>query len=123
MRIPRSLRNLAALIVALGAAPLQAQQASLVYRLGKDTVAIEQYTRTAKSLTGEMVQRSGAAVVRVQYDVTIGGDGDRELLFGVRRMNQLAQQARRGYRIQARELNERDGGENSSHRRYLRGRA
>ena len=75
MRIPRSLSNLCSLIVALGAAPLQAQPASLVYRLGKDTVAIEQYTRTAKSLTGEMVQRSGAAVVRVQYDVTIGGDG------------------------------------------------
>ena len=77
MRTPRSLNIIAlgALSVALGAAPLQAQQASLVYRLGKDTVAIEQYTRTAKGLTGEMVQRSGAAVVRVQYEVTIGGDG------------------------------------------------
>ena len=41
-----------------------AQQASLVYRLGKDTVAIEQFTRTATGMTGEMVQRSGAAVAR-----------------------------------------------------------
>jgi hypothetical protein len=58
-----------------GAAPLAAQSASMVYRLGKDTLAIEQYTRTATSLTGEMVQRSGPAVVRVQYNVMIGKDG------------------------------------------------
>jgi Protein of unknown function (DUF2911) len=67
-------RPLTACIVLL-AAPLPAQQASLVYRLGKDTLAIEQYTRTATRLAGEMVQRSGAAVVRVQYDVAIGRDG------------------------------------------------
>ncbi|HEY5490867.1 MAG TPA: DUF2911 domain-containing protein [Gemmatimonadaceae bacterium] len=72
-------RPLTACIVLLAApllaAPLPAQQASLVYRLGKDTLAIEQYTRTATRLAGEMVQRSGAAVVRVQYDVAIGRDG------------------------------------------------
>lgn len=54
---------------------LSAQPASFVYRLGKDTVAIEQYTRTATRITGEMVQRSGAAVVRVQYDMEVGKDG------------------------------------------------
>ncbi len=69
------LRSLAAGVVLLAAAPVSAQQASLVYRLGKDTLAIEQYTRTATRLNGEMVQRVGAAVVRVLYDMTIGSDG------------------------------------------------
>ena len=54
---------------------LQAQSASLVYRLGKDTVAIEQFTRTATALSGELVQRSGPAITRLTYDVTIGADG------------------------------------------------
>ena len=54
---------------------LQAQQASLVYTLGRDTIAIEQWTRTATALSGEMVQRSGAAVARVQYRVSLGRDG------------------------------------------------
>ena len=66
---------LAASVSLVAAIPLAAQQASLVYRLGKDTVAVEQYTRTATRLRGEMVQRTGADVVRVQYDVTIGRDG------------------------------------------------
>lgn len=47
----------------------------MVYRLGKDTVAIEQFNRTATGMTGDMVQRNGAAVVRVQYSVTLGKDG------------------------------------------------
>jgi len=64
-----------ALPLALSAASLSAQSASLVYKLGKDTLAIEQYTRTATSLTGEMVQRSGPAVARVQYSVALGKDG------------------------------------------------
>jgi len=57
------------------AMPAAAQPASFVYRLGKDTVAIEQYTRTALQLTGEMVQRNGAAVVRIQYQVELAKDG------------------------------------------------
>jgi hypothetical protein len=61
--------------LAASAVSLSAQSASLVYKLGKDTIAIEQYTRTATSLTGEMVQRSGMAVVRVQYSASIGKDG------------------------------------------------
>ncbi|HEX9562803.1 MAG TPA: DUF2911 domain-containing protein [Gemmatimonadaceae bacterium] len=55
--------------------PLAAQQASFVYRLGKDTVAIEQFTRTAGSISGEMVQRSGAAVTLVRYELILGPDG------------------------------------------------
>jgi hypothetical protein len=57
---------------AIPAATLGAQQASFIYRLGKDTVAVEQYTRTAKQLTGEVVSRTGPVVVRTQYDVTLG---------------------------------------------------
>lgn len=60
---------------ALSATSLAAQPASMVYRLGKDTVAIEQFNRTATGMTGDMVQRNGAAVVRVQYSVTLGKDG------------------------------------------------
>lgn len=85
MRSVISLRALAAGVVLLAAAPVPAQQASLVYRLGKDTLAIEQYTRTATRMTGEMVQRAGAAVVRVLYDVTIGSDG-RPTAATIRRM-------------------------------------
>ena len=56
-------------------ATARAQAASFVYRLGKDTVAIEQYTRTATALTGEMAQRSGPAVQRVAYTIALGKDG------------------------------------------------
>ncbi len=71
------LRQVAPVLVAAGlvSSPLGAQQASLTYMLGKDTVAVEQFTRTATSLVGEMVQRTGAAVLRFQYDVRLGADG------------------------------------------------
>jgi hypothetical protein len=59
----------------LSVTQLPAQSASIVYRLGKDTVAIEQFTRTASKMSGEMVSRAGAAVVRVTYDMTLGSDG------------------------------------------------
>ena len=68
------------------ATPLAAQPASLVYRLGKDTVAIEQYTRTAIGMTGEMVQRAGGAVVRFQYTLALGKDG-RPTAVTLKRMN------------------------------------
>jgi len=59
------------------ALPLQlpAQQASFVYRLGKDTVAIEQYSRSANRVSGEMVQRSGAAVALIRYEMSLGSNG------------------------------------------------
>ena len=69
-----TVRSLALLPLAAPAV-VAAQSASLTYRLGKDTLAIEQYTCTATSLTGEMVQRSGPAVARVTYTVTLGKDG------------------------------------------------
>lgn len=52
-----------------------AQPASLVYRLGKDTAAVEQFTRTATSVAGDMVQRNGPAIARYRYAITLGKDG------------------------------------------------
>jgi hypothetical protein len=71
------LMRLLPVLVAIGAIaePVAAQQASLTYRLGKDTVAIEQFTRTAGRLSGEMVQRTGAVVTLVRYDVQLGAGG------------------------------------------------
>ncbi len=69
------MRPLSLLLLVAAPAVASAQSASLAYRLGKDTLAIEQFTRTATGMTGEMVQRSGAAVVRVAYSVTLGKDG------------------------------------------------
>jgi hypothetical protein len=67
-------------------APLSAQPASIVYKLGKDTVAIERFSRTASAMTGEMVQRSGAAVVRYTYSITLGKDG-RPTAASIKRLN------------------------------------
>lgn len=51
------------------------QSALMVYRLGVDTLAIEQYTRTTTEMRGEMVQRSGGAVALTTYAIEIGRDG------------------------------------------------
>lgn len=59
----------------LTASPLAAQQASLTYILGKDTLAIEQFTRTADRMTGEMVQRGGPTVVLVRYEMALDRAG------------------------------------------------
>ena len=53
-------------VLLVSATPLAAQSASLVYMLGADTAAIEQYTRTATALDGEMVQRAGAGILRIR---------------------------------------------------------
>lgn len=66
---------LLSLMLLAGAVRLDAQAASLVYTLGKDTVAIEQWTRSANALEGEMVQRNGAVVARLRYRFTLGRDG------------------------------------------------
>lgn len=57
--------------IALASGALSAQQNVIVYRLGRDTVAIEQYTHTNNRLTGEVVSRAGLAVQRVLYDLTL----------------------------------------------------
>lgn len=55
--------------------PVSGQEAAFVVLLGKDTVAIEKYTRTATKLTGELVSRFGAAGSRLSYEVTLGSNG------------------------------------------------
>lgn len=67
--------SIALLLLSVSNLPVAAQQSSFVYRLGRDTVAIEQFTRTPSRVTGEMVQRSGAAVILVRYDMTLGTGG------------------------------------------------
>jgi hypothetical protein len=57
--------------MAFGARSAGAQEGVIVYTLGRDTLAIEQFSRTATRLAGEMVSRSGAAVTRTQYDLTL----------------------------------------------------
>ena len=79
----RPLRVLLLLLVI--ASPAMAQQASFVYRLGRDTVAIEQFTRTVNRVSGEMVQRTGPSVIFVRYDMTLG-PGGRPASVSLRRM-------------------------------------
>ncbi len=78
MRVPQtSVVTLlaAALAVTLATTDLAAQPVSFVYRLGADTAAVESFTRTGNRITGEMVQRTGAAVARLSYEMTLGADG------------------------------------------------
>jgi hypothetical protein len=66
----------ACLIAAIIIAPIRsvrAQDATIVYRLGHDTVAVEQFTRTPTRLTGETLTRAGVAITRTQYDITLSG--------------------------------------------------
>lgn len=56
-------------------APALGQDASFVVVLGKDTVAIEKYSRSATRLTGEVASRFGATGNRLSYDVTLGSNG------------------------------------------------
>ena len=65
----------ALLLLVLAASPAVAQQTTLVYRLGKDTSAIEQYTHQNSRIAGTMVQRAGPAVSVVRYEMTYGNDG------------------------------------------------
>lgn len=72
MKLP--LLTFAAALTSL-ASPAAGQEAAFVVLLGKDTVAIEKYTRTATRMTGELVSRFGAAGNRVAYEVTLGSNG------------------------------------------------
>jgi len=73
MRTPFRLALAMALV--FGAPGLSAQDGVIVYRLGKDTVAIEQFSRTRTGMTGEMLSRTGPAVARFQYQITVGNNG------------------------------------------------
>ena len=69
------MRSLASLLVLLAASTTGAQQSTLVYRLGRDTAALEQYTHQNNRISGTMVQRAGASVSVVRYEMTYGADG------------------------------------------------
>ena len=59
--------------IACSSTLLHAQDAAIIYRLGHDTVAVEQFTRTPTRFSGETVVRSGPTVSRTQYDITLAG--------------------------------------------------
>src|SRR5262245_55898403 len=65
----KSLISAAALTLFASAA--LAQDGVIVYRLGRDTVAVEHYGRERNRFFGEVVTRTGAAVVRTQYEITL----------------------------------------------------
>jgi hypothetical protein len=71
----RSIQRISLLTAAAFApvATLLAQDATIVYRLGHDTIAVEQFTRTPTRFTGETVVRSGPTVSRTQYDIRLAG--------------------------------------------------
>jgi hypothetical protein len=58
----------------LSSAPLAAQSGSFVIRLGRDTSAVERYTRTAARLEGDAIARAPRTVQR-HYVVVFGADG------------------------------------------------
>jgi hypothetical protein len=67
--------RLTLLAIAFFPLPIAAQQVTLAYRLGKDTVAIEQYMHQNNRIAGVMVQRAGAAVTVTRYEMAYGSNG------------------------------------------------
>ena len=65
-----TISGLAIIALAIPAA-LPAQTGEFVVRLGRDTLAVERYTRTADRLEGEQVVRSPRTVHRL-YTATFG---------------------------------------------------
>jgi hypothetical protein len=64
-----------ALLTAALSTPALGQEGTFVVLLGKDTVAIEKYTRTGTKMTGELASRLGGAGNRLSYEVTLASDG------------------------------------------------
>lgn len=75
MSLPRIALPALALAAAALVTPLFGQDASFVVTLGKDTVAVEQYSRSRTRMTGELVSRLGAAGSRLTYEVVLAADG------------------------------------------------
>src|SRR4051812_9876566 len=67
----RTTLALAASLVAAAAQTARAQDGSIVYKLGHDTVAIETFSRTPTRFSGQLVSRQGLLVVRTDYDITL----------------------------------------------------
>jgi len=72
---------LAASLAVVSSSPLIAQDATILYRLGKDTVAVETFTRTPTKMAGETIVRSGGAIVRTTYDITIANNRPTAVMF------------------------------------------
>ena len=49
----------------------EAQEASFVVMLGRDTMAVERFTRTATRVTGELASRFGQTGNRLSYEITL----------------------------------------------------
>lgn len=67
----RAIRHTIGTLLVLAPFAARAQDGTIFYRLGKDTVAVEKYSRTAAKFSGEMVARNGAAVQRISYELTL----------------------------------------------------
>jgi len=63
-----------ALVCTVTAGPAVAQGGTFVTTLGKDTTAVEQYTRSGNTITGDLVTRAGGTVVN-HYVLTLNADG------------------------------------------------
>lgn len=74
MRVRRLQSVTLGLVCALAARPVAAQSGAFVTTLGKDTTAVEQYTRSGNMITGDLVSRSGGTVVS-HYVLTLNADG------------------------------------------------
>jgi hypothetical protein len=76
--ISRTTAALAA-ILTLGSLPAgaaaQSQPAYFVLRIGNDTVAVEQYTRTATEISGRQLLRTPRTTIR-EYTATLDADGN-----------------------------------------------
>jgi hypothetical protein len=77
--------RLAAIALVTCASLSSAQDGTIVYRLGNDTVAIESWSRRGSMLTGEMIGRGGAAVSRTAYEISY--DRGRPVTTIVKRLN------------------------------------
>jgi hypothetical protein len=67
------MRRLSLSVVMLTAAAAHAagQDATIVYRMGRDTVAVERFRHTTSRMVGETLVRHGDIVLRTKYDVVI----------------------------------------------------
>ena len=70
----RGVARVAVLVALLVPAALAAQSGAFIVRLGRDTLALEQYSRTAGRLEGEQVARAPSTVHRI-YTATFGPGG------------------------------------------------
>ena len=74
MFVRRSHSVAIALACALFAHSLAAQTGAFITTLGKDTTAVEQYTRSGSTIIGDLITRAGGTIVN-HYVLTLNPDG------------------------------------------------